>query len=338
MAYEAFSAVKLEDGRYEITASAPGGHMAYWSTFPNGFCDDNEVGAFDDSIVFDDPAPGERIYFHIMTGSNYSVCAPRLWMIPSLPNLRELGGYETADGTAFVKYGAFYRADRLCALSEAGRAAFAKLGIKLILDFRVPDEINGFEDPVFDGVEHLIIPPISQDSECFHFSFKELMAGDIKSAVAARESLRNQYRYMAFGSDAYRTMFARIADGAMPILFHCSAGKDRTGVAAALILLLLGVPRETIVHDYMLTRISTAQWIGETFEKLESLIGGNQEVHDAIESFVSVRQEGIESTVDEILARYPDVDEFFIKEMAMTPAQIAAIRSDYLTKHIEKEG
>jgi protein-tyrosine phosphatase len=54
-------------------------------------------------------------------------------------------------------------------------------------------------------------------------------------------------------ADSYRQLFKRIAEGPLPLMFHCSAGKDRTGVAAALLLTILGVPRDTIIEDYLLT-------------------------------------------------------------------------------------
>ncbi len=335
---EQFTARLLADGRYELRANLPGTHRAYWSLWPNGFCDDNELGGFSQSLVFDDPAPGRRVYFHIMTGASYCVSAPRLGMIPSLENLRELGGYETADGAAFVKYGAFYRSGRLCALDEPGRAALEQLGIRRIVDFRVAHEIEGREDPAIPGAAYRNTPPIAQNSRCFHYTYADLVAGSVENAQQSADALCEQYRVMAFGSQAYRALFAQIAAHETPILFHCSAGKDRTGVAAALILTLLGVPRETIVQDYLLTRTACAGTIERTFRSLAGMLETHPELYGAVESFISVRQEAIESTLDELARRYPNPDDYFMQELGLRADQITDIRNTYLTKHIEKRG
>ena len=334
---ERFTTIRLADGAYELRASQPGNHMAYWSLYPNGFCDDNELGRFEQTIRFADPAPGKRVYFHIMTDGSYSVTAQRLGMLPSLPNLRDIGGYETEDGTAFVKYGLFYRSDRLCSLSASEREAFEKLGIRLIVDFRVANEIEGREDPEFAGIEYLNTQPIAQKNKCFHYTYADLVAGSTDKALDSAQALAEQYRVMAFGSAAYRELFARIAAHQTPLLFHCSAGKDRTGVAAALILRLLGVPRETIVYDYLLTREACAASIQKTMDSLRGMLDAHPELGEAIESFLSVRQPSIESTLDELDSRYPNVEQYFVQELGLTSDQLADIRRTCLTKHIEKK-
>src|SRR6516165_11019553 len=80
------------------------------------------------------------------------------------------------------------------------------------------------------------------------------MAAPSGTAEKSRQLMIDTYRVLAYEQAAsYRELFLRVADGALPLLFHCSVGKDRTGIAAALLLELLGVPRATIIEDYLLT-------------------------------------------------------------------------------------
>ncbi|MEG2258965.1 MAG: tyrosine-protein phosphatase [Oscillospiraceae bacterium] len=334
-ARENFEVTKT-DGGYKLKAARTGSYHAYWSSYPSGFCDDNDVGEFSDSIEVNDPIKGRRCYFHIMGADSYSVAATRLWLIKSLPNLRELGGYNTADGESFVKYGQLYRSDRLCQLEGADTERFLQLGIRQIVDFRVDSEIKGKEDPEFRGIDYLNTPPIAQDNHCFNYSFEDVLRESSENIKKTREALYEQYREMAFGSRAYRDLFRFIARDKTPILFHCTAGKDRTGVAAALILLLLGVPRDTIVYDYMLTCTARKEHIDEAYKVLEKRVR-DASVLEFVESLLSVQQSSIESTLDAVLGRYPNTDDYFVKELGLTADELSNIRKKYLTKHVEQK-
>jgi protein-tyrosine phosphatase len=174
-------------------------------------------------------------------------------------NLRDFGGYATADGRV-VRRGMLYRSGTMALLSDADAAHLRSLGIRAICDFRRGNERTA-EPTLWHGAE--------VDYFCRDYSESSGLLGEMLKRTDAtaedmREAMLSLYRVIPVDHAAsYRAMFAQIANGRVPILINCSAGKDRTGVGAALILAALGVPRETIVADYLLT-IGTGFWPSAT--------------------------------------------------------------------------
>ena len=165
-------------------------------------------------------------------------------------NFRDLGGYETQDGRR-LKWGKLYRSGTMGGLTEDAYAQLAALGIRFICDFRTNGERE--ENPTrWDRIPNLN----------YWFRDYQLSFGDLRSRFQsgeltverARQSMIKAYGKLPYEqAPAYIELFRRIADGDVPLIFNCSAGKDRTGVAAALILSALGVSDETIMDDYLLT-------------------------------------------------------------------------------------
>ena len=178
-------------------------------------------------------------------------------------NFRDLGGYSTEDGRT-VKWGTFYRSDMLADLSDADVEKVATLGIRLVCDFRGPEEWQEEPDRLpadpAPEVAHLEIWDPSFSSK----GVQQAM-GDADSEIDLGNLLVEGNRMFAGKfSDRYADMFERITNADnLPALVHCTAGKDRAGFASALILRTLGVPMETIYSDFLLTNHYTAARIEE---------------------------------------------------------------------------
>ena len=168
------------------------------------------------------------------------------------PNFRDLGGYRTADGRS-VKWGLVYRSDALNKLSGEDQAYLERLDIRRIVDFRAPDEVQDGPDrlppPLAASVQHLSIE--FQGLNVRQFS-KRILHGDTAGLhfdtllVDANQAMVRQF------SPVYRDWLHGLVTGqGAPQVFHCTAGKDRTGFAAAVLLLSLGVPRDTVMQDYL---------------------------------------------------------------------------------------
>jgi protein-tyrosine phosphatase len=166
--------------------------------------------------------------------------------LEALFNVRDLGGYAAAGGRR-VKWGLLYRAGDLNELTARDRAVLEERGIKTIVDFRSQDERDSAPDCDLSTVALNRWLPIDAGS---FFSLAELRTSDAMEAL-----MEELYRALADKSrDQYREFFALLEDAEnLPLLFHCSAGKDRTGFGAALILSALGVDREQIYDDYLLS-------------------------------------------------------------------------------------
>jgi len=162
-------------------------------------------------------------------------------------NVRDLGGLETADGRR-VRRGALVRSDQLCRLNDDGRGALVAHGVRTVIDLRTPAEIAKDPDPIWDehGVDYLHIP--QQDEKLW----RELDGFARTRAERDAASIDRRAENIA----AMARAVANAAPGG--VLIHCLAGKDRTGIAVALLLALVGVSDADIAADYALSEMSLA--------------------------------------------------------------------------------
>src|SRR3954447_26902807 len=162
-------------------------------------------------------------------------------------NFRDLGGYPTGDGMV-TRWGQVFRSDTLNALSHDDLDVLRQLGLRTIVDLRTSNET------VRDGRGPLESEPI----DYVHLSVLPEEGGETVAApapAAAGGNIGDRYLwYLEAGSDALIAALRLVATpAAHPLVFHCTAGKDRTGVLSALLLDCLGVDRATIIDDYMQT-------------------------------------------------------------------------------------
>ncbi|MCW5320808.1 tyrosine-protein phosphatase [Verminephrobacter aporrectodeae subsp. tuberculatae] len=165
-------------------------------------------------------------------------------------NFRDLGGYPGHGGRG-VKWRCLFRSDHLADLTAQDRALFATLGVARAVDFRGQAE-SAASAYVFPGVAYhplAIEPTVVQRALELQRSGRQLSAQDAVGLM--------QETYRGFVHDSaprFAALFRLLLDERQtPLVFHCTAGKDRTGFAAALILLALGVARDLVMQDYLLT-------------------------------------------------------------------------------------
>lgn len=185
-------------------------------------------------------------------------------------NFRDLGGYEGADGRT-VKWRHLYRSNSLAALTDADLHHVGSLNIKLICDLRrdeecveAPSRLPTTNAPV---ILQLPIGPERKDSKLYEY----LWSGEATEAQM-RQVMQDIYAEFAIRFAPQYAEFMRRVSRAdqLPLLFHCAAGKDRTGFAAALVLETLGVSRETILEDYALTNQYVKRNLLERYPDLKS--------------------------------------------------------------------
>jgi protein-tyrosine phosphatase len=167
-------------------------------------------------------------------------------------NFRDLGGYETEDGRR-VRWGRIFRSGAMARLTPSDYSYISTLGIRVVCDFRsraerADEPTRWLADPAprflaWDGA-------IQEDESPLSAALK----ADDSSQEMVREAMAELYRYLPYVfAGRYRDLFEILESGEAPLAFHCSAGKDRAGVAAALLLTALGVPRETVIEDYAMS-------------------------------------------------------------------------------------
>ncbi len=242
-------------------------------------------------------------------------------------NFRELGGYVSDDGRK-IRYGQFFRTAALCDLNAQELEEARAFGIRHIFDFRSEYEAEKEPDPVIgDAVMHHVNAMVDRDGKPLNFS-PEGIEKIQKEAGASdgRDFLQRMYYNLPF-SPAYQEMFAVIRRGETPILFHCSAGKDRTGIAAVLILMTLGVSKEDALYDYMLTNEYRAPIIERFMDKMREVM--DEEALAPLIAYEGVAEENARISLKAIDETCGDFETYLQKQFGITPEERLRLRDMY---------
>ena len=245
-------------------------------------------------------------------------------------NFRELGGYEADEGK-HVKWGQIWRGIPTCKLTgEADRAKLDALGLRLILDLRSVEEAKKEPDYVPDGARLVQICGLcAEDGHEIAFA-----PGDIDRLMASAPEGYNVprvlYRRMLTGNKAFKELFRALEAGETPILFHCSAGKDRTGVAAMLILLALGASDETICADYAQTNVCRRAEIEAVMQEHADEIAADPSCRNHYYRMAGVEPELAPFVLDTIRSQFGSAENYLEAEYGLTPARLMRLRRMYL--------
>ena len=166
-------------------------------------------------------------------------------------NFRDLGGYRSKDGRTVRRHTVF-RSAHLGALTDEDRSALSRLGVRTIVDLRGVSEAA--ETPhLIDGVSCRVVGAHIEPQ--LGDKIRNAVAGGTATPHLMMQFLTDHYRdYPRRCAPGFRTLFATLSDGThRPLVFHCTAGKDRTGFASALLLTLLGVHWDDVMEDYLRT-------------------------------------------------------------------------------------
>ena len=245
-------------------------------------------------------------------------------------NFRELGGYEADEGK-HIKWGQIWRGIPTCKLTgEADRAKLDALGLRLILDLRSVEEAKKEPDYVPDGARLVQICGLcAEDGHEIAFA-----PGDIDRLMASAPEGYNVprvlYRRMLTGNKAFKELFRALEAGETPILFHCSAGKDRTGVAAMLILLALGASDETICADYAQTNVCRRAEIEAVMQEHADEIAADPSCRNHYYRMAGVEPELAPFVLDTIRSQFGSAENYLEAEYGLTPARLMRLRRMYL--------
>src|SRR6266567_5430968 len=164
-------------------------------------------------------------------------------------NFRDLGGYPAKDGRV-VRWRQIFRSNHLGHLTAADMEILRPLGLKSAFDFRGADE----RVAAMCGLAEIAVHSLPIEPTVIAALRARLADGVPLSSADALDVMRESYRnYVRYNTPSFRALFAHLLEDRAPLVIHCTAGKDRTGFACALILHALGVPDEVISEDYLLT-------------------------------------------------------------------------------------
>lgn len=287
-------------------------------------------GAGTGSATISGLSPDRRPYFTLIPDHGAPlVIADRALHLPSIANLRDIGGYRTTDGR-WVKMGLLYRSDQLDRVSDADLAAIERLNLRFVVDLRTVSERTREPDRLPRGSQPLVLD-VAADSD-------GSLGGDMRKALSAIASgkgvalLTSANRdFVSLGSArrAYATMLNRLSEpqGA-PMLYHCTAGKDRTGWASAVVLTLLGVPRETVMADYLASNAFLERKNAATLQALARSGSPMDPAH--LLPVLTVREAYLNAAFDEVEKRYGSFDVYARNGLGLSNEIIESLRKNYL--------
>ena len=246
-------------------------------------------------------------------------------------NFRELGGYLTEDGRK-IKWHKLLRCGSMAQLTKNDVDYLDQYGVRYIIDLRSPEESNYSPDKYPDKAQYF------QDTVYpFSFSlFKNLgIINNMRLGASNMDFGRQTYLQMLLdphAQAAYRKMFNILLENdkeGESLVFHCTAGKDRTGVAAFLILSALGVSEKQIVEDYLYTNLFFDNYSSETInDALES--ESQTEIAQRLNSKTAVIAEIIEVLPKACRVVSGSVEKFLEEKLGMTKAKIERLQELYL--------
>jgi protein-tyrosine phosphatase len=240
----------------------------------------------------------------------------RLLPLQGASNFRDLGGY-AGDGGRPLRWRRLFRSDHLGALTEADRQLLSTLGVRRAFDFRgvheraaVPYEVPGL-------VQHTlsIEPTVVQTLQAV------VARGEALTAPVVVGLMNDLYRGLVNDqSHRFAELFGHLLEVDGPAVFHCTAGKDRTGFAAAMILLALGVPRDVVVQDYLLTNRHFRH----------PPMPPSAIPPDAVAVLWGVQEDFIEAALHAVDTDHGGVERYLAERLKLTPAARQLLRERYL--------
>ena len=251
--------------------------------------------------------------------------------VPGFPqemSLRELGGQRSADGRR-VRRGLLYRGSTLLNLTNEQKRLVDDFALRFILDVRATGETDGKSDYVPDGVEYLRIGGM-RDDDGSEVDFSPVGIGRIAARIQAdpESFMRALYSSMMFDNPAVHELVSRFVEGQAPLYFHCSAGKDRTGVCAAVLLMILGVPDDDIVQEFLLTNEYRAAIIGLRPEEIPSFVSEQDRKNWG--KINGVNEADLRAALEAVDVRYDSREAYLNEEFGLDRAMLAKVRDYYL--------
>ncbi|WP_172806761.1 tyrosine-protein phosphatase [Endozoicomonas arenosclerae] len=258
-----------------------------------------------------------------------SIESPRTGLMEGLYNFRELGGYKTIDGKR-IRNGVLFRSDRLQPATDADLEWLDSLGIRLLFDFRTEEVRKKHPNRL---PERTSIETRNRPISSAEIGKPELVDGLQSGSVGLDEAvqyMKNSYINVVKNyQEVLRELLQEASQSkSTPILFHCSAGKDRTGIAAAMLLFSLGVSRKTVFHDYLLTNDLKMDYFSETVQKFKTQAPHGSE--EALQAMLRVDSSYLEAALDYIEEEYQSIDNYLTTSLGLNEQLRHKLRSNLL--------
>jgi protein-tyrosine phosphatase len=321
--FTAATVTQQADGTFSLSWTAPGTHRVtvYAGQDQDAIGHRHPVARAEGSatVTVTGLAAADRWFFQLVPdhGAPLTV-ADRSLHLASAPNFRDAGGYRTTDGR-WVRMGVVYRSGDLSRLTDADLAKLHRLGIDEVFDLRTPAERAAAPDR---------LPAGATETSANVLGAADTGAFNVTSPAAAVQAMTDAERTMvsaASAKSAYHQVLDAVAErDDQGVLYHCTAGKDRTGWASAVLLTALGVPRETVEADYLASNTYRAAENAATLAKLPPAY---QAVYKPL---LEVRPEYLNAGFDEVAKDFGGFDGYLRDGLGLDRGDLRDLRSQLL--------
>ena len=251
-------------------------------------------------------------------------------------NFRDLGGTVTSDGRK-LRYGVLLRSAKLSKLKPSDSRALTDFyKLKYVIDVRSDIEKDGREDIIPAGAEYVEIPVFNENT----LSITSGMGADVFAAVKQAKSKRELLNYIPELTDVYPLMVTdeyavsqiskclklMMSNREGATLFHCTAGKDRTGVISALLLTMLGVPYETVLADYMKTNEVSGK-NSKKYSFLARVFMRDKAIAEKVYRVFRAEKEYLDSFFQTADKNFGSFENFVSEGLKITPEEIEDFKS-----------
>lgn len=259
--------------------------------------------------------------------------------VPTLPNLRDLGGWSGVDGRR-VRSGVLYRSTDFSSMATVDLATFEGLGVRTIYDLRSATERRALPDPDLPDVDDIHLDVLADAGVAIPANLQHFLSDPTTIAMVtkelsgdkAKQLISDTYRQLVSlpsALSAYRAFYLGLLDGAsVASLFHCTTGKDRTGWAAASFLTLMGVAKDDVYDDYLLTNKRLVPALKPIFDRFGAA-GGNP---DLLVPVLGVDAQYLDAAFDEVDQKHGGIDAYFSDGLGIAPDLQARLRDLYLVE------
>ncbi|RDI54301.1 tyrosine-protein phosphatase [Nocardia mexicana] len=256
----------------------------------------------------------------------------------SAPNARDIGGYPTQHGGGKIRYGLVYRTDALDKLTAADQQRLASLNIGKALDLRSPNEVKANPDKLPASIPYSPLP-IWDPNNDFYLYVSNIVAGgpavqqEKLGDGKAADFMRTYYRWMITDPTArgqFATAIKEIAAAPGAVLYHCTAGKDRTGWTTAILMSALGVPKGQIYKDYLASNDYLAASNKATMDALvQRGLVTDPSLFDPI---LGVQRDYLDAAFDQAEQSYGSFDRFLSDGLGVDGGTVDALKTKLLDK------
>lgn len=249
-------------------------------------------------------------------------------------NFRELGGYRTSSGQT-IKMHKILRSGHLAELDGVDIGLLQNYRVKFDIDFRSKAEVTKEPDRVPNGAQYLYNPVFSEDLTDNSKSIDELLAETDSDPNFGFNNMMLSYEDIVTSADAqkaYRTFFEQAltnTEDGDALLFHCTAGKDRTGMGAVFFLNALGVDFATIKKDYLLSNVTTK----DNYDNITKTVkerGGNENTVKAVQALMRVDERYLNHAMNLINNNYGGLNQYTKDIFGIDHANLEQLKHIYL--------